>query len=200
MLSRGARHEHLHVGRRERVDTDAVRRPFEGQRPGHHVHAALGDVVRRDVLDRDIAGDRRVAGDRTAAAGDHHLGGGLGEEEVGLQIDVEDEVEISLGVVDRRGCGVDAGVVDQDVDAPKACGNLADDPVDLGLLRCVAGHDQAFASGGANGRCGFVELGDGSAGHGDIGAVLGKADGDGSTEPTPSAGDQCLLAGEIEQG
>jgi len=30
--------------------------------------------------------------------------------------------------------------------------------------------------------------------------MLGKADGNGSAETPPTAGDQCLLAGEIEQG
>ena len=136
----------------------------------------------------------------SASIGDHHLGGRLGEEEVRLEIDIEDEIEIGLGVVDRRGCGIDAGVVDQDVDAPKACGNLADDAIDLALLRRVAGHDQALTPGGANGCCGFVQLGDGSAGHRDIGAMLGKTDGNGSAETPPAARDECLLAGEIEQG
>ena len=124
----------------------------------------------------------------------------MGEEEVGLQVDVEHEVPIGLRVVDGRGRRVDARVVHEDVDAsPLAC-HLTDDLVDLARARRIAGHHQALAPGVADCSGGLVELGDGSTGHGHVGAVLGQADGDGATEATTPAGDEGLLAGEIEEG
>ncbi len=99
-----------------RVDADLPRAELAREHAGDGVHRALAWPSRRP----SSAGVRRVTAGADvddAAALAEVLDGGLRGEQAAEHVDVEDPVEVLLGDRLERREGVDAGVVDQDVEA-----------------------------------------------------------------------------------
>ena len=93
-------------------------RQLLADRAREHAHAALGGRVRRVVEEGDVLVDRGHVDDAPAAAGvDHELRGGLRREERALEVDAEHQVVVLLADVHERLADLDAGVVDEDVEA-----------------------------------------------------------------------------------
>ena len=104
-----------------------MRAQLDARLTGQHPHAALGQAIGRVPGHGPVFVHRADVDDAAAAAlGDHLLGGELGPEEGALQVDVHDPFVLRLGGVEHRGPGLDAGVVDHDVEPA----HLFDRPVD----------------------------------------------------------------------
>jgi hypothetical protein len=156
------------------------------QRPGQRDDRTLrGDVVQEE---RDAA-ERRAGGDvhdfAAVALSTHHGHRRSAGEEHGGDVHVHHLpplLERDLGEWSHRERGVEAGVVDQDVEAPLAVERLVDHATDVVLVRDV-GADAAFRR---------VEVGDD-----DDRALGGEAVGDCSADPLRPAGDNRHLALEL---
>ena len=129
------------------VDADAVAE-LAGLHRGHAgepVDAGLGGGVDRDAGEGDRGGDRRDVDDHTALAG--RTAGAHGAERVletergAEQVDVEllaDGVRVE---VDDQAGDLDAGVVDQDVEAAELSGGLRDGGLPVGVVGGVEVHE-----------------------------------------------------------
>ena len=116
---------------------------------GDGIDCALGGGVDRAVRRRNAADDRADVDDAAAFA--EVLDGGLGGEQKAEHVDVEDLVVVLFGDgFDRREL-VDAGVVDQDVEAAELLDGCVDDALRLGGLGDVAADGDGFAAGGGDG-------------------------------------------------
>ena len=99
-------------------------------------HAMLGRVVRgrpRDGGERVGAGDLH---DRSAGRllGDHLPGSQLGQKERSLEVDVEHAVPFRFGHLQKRLHEVDAGIVDEAIDAAEAIHRGLAEPLEIGQL------------------------------------------------------------------
>src|SRR5207302_843014 len=83
-----------------------------------HAHATFRHAVRRVAGHGPVFVHRGHVDDPTTAALRHHLlGRELRAEEGALEVDVQHLRELVFGRVENRGAGLDARIVDHDVDA-----------------------------------------------------------------------------------
>ncbi len=135
---------------------------------------------------------------RPPCAALHHVaGGGLRGEEGPLEVHVEDEVVVLLADLEERLADLDAGVVDEDVEAPEGGDGGADEALGLrGDADVGAERDGLPAQlldlrrDGAR----FVLLA--VVVHGHVGALAREAQGDGLADAARAAGDEGGLAFE----
>ena len=107
---------------------------------GQVQYAGLGDVV-GDIRSVDpMAVDRREIDDRPATLLGHDPSDTLGEQEGRGQVDGDDLVPGLLGQGQQRRVVEDAGVVDEDVDAPPVVHSRGYDQVEVLHDRHVGGH------------------------------------------------------------
>ena len=92
-------------------------RPFDAEGSDDLDDGALGGAVDGLAGDADEAGLAGDEDDASPAVLDHGGCDGLGEEEASLDVGVEVGVEVFGGDFEAGGGAIDAGVVDEDVDA-----------------------------------------------------------------------------------
>ena len=92
----------------------------------------------------------------------------------------------------------DAGVVDEDVDAPEVAVDVLDEGVELVPVPDVAGARGSLGALGAQRRRDLVAGVGLAADDDDLGARLGERPGHGEPEPARAAGDDRDAAGEVE--
>ena len=135
----------------EDVDPHPVRRPLAGEVERQVVHGALRGRVGEDARQRHDAGHRAEIDDRAAlAALDEILAEHLAAEEHALDVDAQDAVELLLADVEERRGGVDAGAVDDDVDAAAAREHRVEQALRLGLAGRFGGVEPRLAAGGGD--------------------------------------------------
>ena len=135
-----ARHQH--------VDAHAMRRPLARKVERQVVHGALGRRIREHARQRHDARHRPDVDDRSALAGlDEVFAEHLTPEEHALQVDADDAIELVFGDVEKRGRRVDAGAVDDDVDAAGALQDGAEQRFDFGFAGRFCGVKPRAAAG-----------------------------------------------------
>src|SRR5665647_1475724 len=139
----GSAHQGRHRGPRAHRDrADALRGVVDGDAPGEHDQARLGDVVGDLAGDGDDACLTRDVDDCAAAGAHHHRDGLPREAEGGAQVELEDPVPHLIGGLRRGREGVDAGAVDQGVQPTEALERLVDEVVGgTGLGQVVLDED-----------------------------------------------------------
>ena len=134
--------------------------------------------------------DRGDVDDAAAAAlGDHLLGRELGAEEGALQVDVQDSFVLRLGGVEDRGPGLDAGVVDHDVEPAQLFDRPVDEHLQVGDLAHVGLHPDGLVAEGGDlllEVLGGLLVGD-VVDH-DVGAGAGQRQSHGLADPGVAAG------------
>ena len=167
-----------------------------GEHAGDGIDRALGAGVDRAVRRRHAADDGADVDDAGAFA--EVLDRGLRGEQEAEDVDVEHLVEVFFGDgLDGREL-VDAGVVDEDVEAAEVLDGGVDDALGLGGLGDVAADGDGLAAGGGDG--GDDGVGAGLAGgvvDDDGGAFGGERFGDGGADALGCAGDDCDFACEL---
>ena len=189
-----------HEGRRDGVDADAVRRPFEGERAGEVDERALDGVIGRIGIE-PAAGEPHDRGDVDDGAGpprDHVPADGAGAVEGAVEPDVEDALPALARHVDGRDPCPDAGIVDEHVDAPEALERLSDGRIHLALIRDVDGEGQGRAAAlrdllGHGLRRRRVDVR-----HRDGGAERGESHRRRPPDAGPGAGDEDRAAAEVQ--
>ena len=184
---------------RERVAGDVVLGEPAGRGLGERVHRELARAVRREARVALAPGDRRRVDDLAATGRDHPLGALLDADQGAEGIDVHDRVPVLLGDVEQVQRLVEAGVVEQDVEPPRALEERVERGDDLVALAHVGrqgdrgtrlrddlGHDRV-------GR-GRVEVEDS-----DERALTREPEGEGTAHAAARAGDDDALAGHTSR-
>ena len=105
-----------------------------------------------------------------------------------VQIEIDHRTPAAVADLSRRGGKLTAGVVDQKIDAAEALDGLLNQRLDLIDVANVGGHGQA-ANAGVDDLFGRpVQVLSVAAGDDDIGAKVGKGQGDTPTYAAPTAG------------
>ena len=136
--------------------------------------------------------------DSAATLLDHDARRGLGADEHGVEIEVDDALELLDRVVDERRARAHARVVAQDVETPEGTHDLVKRHRDgIGVIEVGSDRDKTISQR----RILLDELGNGSlgrlhtrAGNGDIRAVLEQLAHDGQTDSACPAGHDGVLA------
>ena len=134
---------------------------------------------------------RRKVHDPAPTLEPHGRQRGLRHEEHGFQVHGDQLIPIALGDGFNRLRARDAGVVDQDVDRPKAALNGMDKTRDVVGLRHVGLHDDGLAAERVNVTLNVVRVGlAGVEVHRDVRSCAGERDSRGAADPPARAGDQ----------
>ena len=169
---------------------DVVRAQLDAGLTGQHAHPALGQAVGGVAGHRPVLVHRGDVDDPAPAAlGDHLLGGQLGAEEGALQVDLHDLFVLGLGRVQHRGAGLDAGVVDHDVEAAHFLHRLVDEHLQVGDLAHVGLDPDGLVPEGGDLPLQF--LGGLLVGHvvdHDVGPGAGQGEHDGLADPGIATG------------
>ena len=124
--------------------------------------------------------------------------GVLHEAEDAGEVDVDDGFPVFFRVDRRRGAANDAGVVDENVDGAEVLDGFFNEArADVGMAH-VAGKRDTFVRRCLATLCCVASGACAGAVNGDVGARLGKRDGDGGAEAARGAGDQREFAVEVE--
>src|SRR5581483_6300084 len=194
-IERGQLLELRRVGRARAyaVDRDVVARHLARERLAERDHAALGARVHRLAGRAHAPGIRADRYDPAAPACDHRVEHRATAVERPAVIDRDYLVPGLLAVLDERFGLVPSGVVDQDVDRPKAALRLGDRRAHAGELGDVdRDGDRAPADlGRRGGGAARVEVG-----QRDLASFLRQALGDRPADPARGAGDERDLAAE----
>ncbi len=126
---------------------------------------------------------------------------GLGEEERGLQVGVEDEIVVGFGGFEEGCVLFYAGVVDEDVATAELGVGRVDHVLYLVGLGDVGLEDDAFAAGGLDlVECVLRAFGMAHVIDDDVRAFGGEADGDGLADAGRGSGDEGYFACEAGHG
>ena len=188
----------------DRVDANAVPRPFHGEIPREADDRALAggvaDRVERLRRRAGQSGDRRDVDDDAAAAAEHHgAAGGLRHQEAARDIGVEHAAPLFERHRHGRFGPADPGVVHEDVEPAESLDRGREGGLHLIGLRDVAGESQAVD---------VLRLELGLGRHEPLLASRGDRDGrsrftqtlgDLQPQAARSARDERDLAGEIEE-
>jgi hypothetical protein len=156
----------------------------------------------READHRGVQGVDRGHVDHAAAVAllDHPPRDGLREQEDAGEVDGEYPLEQRGGHVEERRLRIDAGVVDEDVDAPIALDGAGDDALDRVRVADVGGHGE-----GADGPLSAQRVGERLGG---VGLQVGddhvrpgfvQPVDDGRADAGGTAGDDRGLAGEVDE-
>ena len=172
-------------------DADLLRAEFHGKHAGDDVDGGFGSGI-DGARGSGSEGDSRADIDDDAAFGAEVGNGGLGGEQECLDVEVEVFVDVLSGDGFERKKFVDAGVVDEDVEAAKGFGRRGDELGDLGGIGQVGLHGNSLAGCGLN----LLDKclgGGGAAGVVDYhrGAVCGEALRNGRSYSFRGPGDEC---------
>ena len=128
-------HRGVDDGRADRVHGHVERRELESERASEPDDAVLGRLVRGLVRDADERRGRRDGDDSAAAFAARHVPRRvLRTEERSFEVRVDCGVPLLLGELRDRCAGIDAGVVDEDVEPAVALDRLDDEGRDLVLV------------------------------------------------------------------
>ena len=176
---------------------------LERERPGQVLHPALADAVAEVARPGDQLVDARdVDHDARLLVGQESLDRLAGAQERAAQVDREHLVELGARELLGRPGDLDAGVVDEDVEAAEALARLADHAHDVLLGGDVALDEHVadavlahLPQAGVHLLLGPGRLvGRGQVVDRDVGAVLGEPHGGRLADPGGAAGDQDVLA------
>ena len=189
----------LDDGGGDRVDADPGSE-LDGERLGEADHHRLGRAVHRDHGGRLHARDGRDVDDRAAVLAHPGPVGGLHPGERAEGVDLDDlagrgEVELDQRAVDR----VDAGVVDEQVEAAEGLDGAAYGVLAVRGVVGLAGHGDRVVGAAERGD-GLVERLGLARGQADPGALLDEPLGDAQADAPAGAGDDRGLAGEAPHG
>ena len=131
---------------------------------------------------------------------DHHAGDLLGQEEGGLEVDVQDSVPVVHGVGEEvAGAAGDAGVVVEDVDAAEALDGGCDQPIEVGQVRDVGLDGQRTAAGRLDLAGGLLGQLGAQVGDDDAGALLREAQRNRAPDAPGGARDDRDLVGQTHR-
>ena len=187
------------VARSNAVALDIVLAVLGSDVLGQHLQAALSSSVGGDSLTAQLAHHRADVDNLTAALLDHVRDNGLGHDERGVQVNVDDLTELSSAHLGHRDTLDDTGVVDQNVDVTNFLGNLLDECLDSVLVGDVADIAVGINAGLFVGGQALVDQLLFDVVENDGGAVVGHSGSNGKTDAVGSAGDQGDLAGQIKR-
>jgi len=180
------------------VALDVVLAVLGGDVLGQHLQAALGSGVGGDSLAAQLAHHGADVDDLAAALLDHIGNDRLGDDEGGVQVNVDDLTELGSGHLDHRDALDDAGVVDQHVDVTDLGSNLLDHLIDGVLVGDVAdiavGLDTGFLIGSQT----LVHQLLLDVVENDGGAAVRHGGGNGKADAVGCAGDQGDLTGQVK--
>jgi hypothetical protein len=131
------------------VDADFAGAEFLGQDGGDHVERAFGGRIDGGAGGLESDDGRADVDDAAALA--EVLDRGLGGEQKAEHVDVELAVKVFLGDRFDGSEFVDAGVVDEDIEAPVVLDGGVDDALGVGGLGDIALDGDGFATGFVNG-------------------------------------------------
>ena len=180
------------------VALDVVLAILGGDVLGQHLQTALGSGVGGDSLTAQLAHHGADVDDLAAALLDHIGNDRLGNDEGGVQVNVDDLTELGSGHLDHRDALDDAGVVDQHVDVADFLGDLLDHLIDGVLVGDIAdiavGVDAGFLVGGQA----LVHQLLLDVVENDGGAAVRHGGGNGKADAIGCAGDEGNLAGQVK--
>lgn len=185
----------LDIARRERVDADAVARPFERERRVHLPDRRLRDGIGRDAARHAQAEDRGDVDDAPAPSRRPPAPRRLDREQEGAaQIGRHHRVEIGDVRVEGGRGRADPGIVDEDVGLLGERRDEGRDRVRVGdVERMGAGRGGAGAAQILGER---LEPVDAAGGEDDMGAVARAQSGEMGAEPGGGAGDDDVPSGD----
>ena len=120
---------------------------------------------------------------------DHNPADRLAAEKKTGQVGVQDPTPVLFGYFQGRFGDVDAGVVDQDIDATEMLKGLFHPFFNIGFLGNVHRHHQTPAAELADFLGGLLQLTDRAAGGDDVGAIAGQALSQVAADASTGAGD-----------
>src|SRR5579884_213446 len=176
-----------------------VRRPLEGELLRQERDAALAGAVRRPVLERHDAHRGGEVDDGPAAGAHHDPRGGLRAKEEPLEVGVEDLVPLLLGHLERGAPDVDAGVVDENVDAAELRGGGGHRPPDRRDIADVQLDGETVPACFLDLAADSVQGAEHPPGDDEIGARPGEARGDAAAQAAPGARDDRHLPVQPER-
>ncbi|MCY1169227.1 hypothetical protein D9M73_92470 [compost metagenome] len=117
------------IARRNRIDVDALARPFIGEQLGQPANAALGRGIARHANAALKGQHRRDIDDLAGPFRDHVPPRRLAQEEHRFEIGVDHRIPIVLGKIDRIGAADDAGIVDENIETAELIHSLIHNPL-----------------------------------------------------------------------
>ena len=198
--------EHLAVllggeeARDQGVHADVLVRPLAGEVAGEVVDGGLGKRVGENARERIEAGNGAEVDDGGGAGFfDEITAEDLAGAENRGEIGIDDALVFLLGDVEKRGGGVGAGSVDEDVRLAGAVEHGIQQVLQRFAGCHIDGHEVSFSAVGFDFRQAFLGLfGDTAAEH-DFGTGACQADGHRAAEFAGAADDDSGFAGEVEE-
>ena len=189
-------HRSVHHGRADAVRSNVVLAQLQCHHLGHRVQGALATGVDQMVLQRNAAGLRRNADDRTLQVLLEHLvDHALGDVDQRLDVHVENELDVLQRHLADRGQAGDAGVVDQMVHVV-----VLQVLVQNRLGRVPVGEVHAERVGGRDVGLELVQRFLCQIDGDDSGVAAGQVVDDGTTDALAGAGDQDSSLLEVDGG
>src|SRR5258708_11470749 len=182
----------------DRVHANSLRGVFEGGGSSKTDDAMFaGDVHARSAGANQSSDGRHVHNRAPAALLEHLLNFICKAKPDAFETDVDDGVPIFFGLFnDGFPIAFDAGVVEGDVETAEFLDRFLHQRLHITGFRSVRFYEQAFASGSANQRDGFIAFRFAAAGDYNLGAFLGEENGGIAADAAGSAGDECNFSCE----
>ena len=182
------------IARAQRIDPDAIARPFQRQRPRHLDHSRFAGGIGRHRARDPQPGNRGDIDDAAwGSGGAQTAGGGLRHQKAAAQIGGDHLVKGFGGHVDRRATTGDSCVVDHDV---KALGG--EQRLDAGGITDIKRHRCGAVALGAQTRDLFGQFLGAARAQCHFGPGFGQYGGEMRAQPARRPGDQCGLAAQMQ--